>query len=51
MFKNQYNLNLVDEKEAVKWYVGLKVKMVKLDKDGNIYEEAHPGFTSNPTIC
>ena len=24
--------------------------MVKLDKDGNIYEEAHPGFTSNPTI-
>ena len=24
--------------------------MVKIDKDGNIYEEAHPGFTSNPNI-
>ena len=40
----------IDEKEAVKWYIGMKVIMVKYDKDGNMYEEAHPGFTSNPNI-
>ena len=40
----------IGEKEAVKWYIGMKVSMHKYDKDGNIYEEAHPGFTSNPNI-
>ena len=28
----------------------MKVKMVKMDKDGNMLEEAHPGFTSNHKI-
>ena len=28
----------------------MKVSMHKYDKDGNMYEEAHPGFTSNPNI-
>ena len=28
----------------------MKVTMHKYDKDGNMYEEAHPGFTSNPNI-
>ena len=40
----------IGEKEAVKWYIGMKVSMHKYDKDGNIYEEAHPGFTSSPNI-
>ena len=40
----------IDEKEAVKWYIGMKVKMVKTDKDGEKYEEAYPGFTSNHKI-
>ena len=40
----------INEKEAVKWYIGLKVKMMKTDKDGNKLEEAHPGFTSNHKI-
>ena len=40
----------IAEKEAVKWYIGMKVSMHKYDKDGNMYEEAHPGFTSNPNI-
>ena len=40
----------IAEKEAVKWYIGMKVSMHKYDKDGNMYEEAHPRFPSNPNI-
>jgi len=28
----------------------IKVSMHKYDKDGNMYEEAHPEFKSNPNI-
>ena len=28
----------------------MKVTMIKIDKDGNMYEEAQTGFTSNPNI-
>merc|ERR1712208_125098 len=33
-----------------KWYIGMKVKMHKMDKDGNKYDEVHAGFTSKPAI-
>ena len=40
----------IEEKEATKWYIGMKVKMIKMDKDGNKFDEVYPGFTSKPAI-
>ena len=40
----------IEEKEATKWYIGMKVKMFKMDKDGNKYAEVHAGFTSKPAL-
>ena len=40
----------ITEKDGVKWYIGMKVTMIKTDKDGDQFEVAHPGFTSNPNI-
>ena len=40
----------IEEKEATKWYIGMKVKMYKIDNDGNKYAEVHPGFTSKPAL-
>ena len=47
--RNDIN-NYIDEKEGVKWHIGMKVSMYKMDKEGNILEQVTPGFTSNPTI-
>ena len=33
-------------KSAIKWYLSVKVKMVKIDSDGQVSEEAEPYFTS-----
>jgi len=43
-------IDYIEEKEATKWYIGMKVSMHKMDKEGNILEQVTPGFTSNPTI-
>ena len=43
-------IDYIEEKEATKWYIGKKVKMFKMDKDGNKYDEVHAGFTSKPAI-
>ena len=40
----------IAEKEAVKWYIGMKVTMIKTDTDGDQCEVAQPTFTSNPNI-
>merc|ERR1712030_167473 len=40
----------IQEKEPSKWYIGMKVKMIKMDKDGNKFDEVHPGFTSKTAI-
>ena len=47
--RNDIN-NYLDEKEGIKWFIGMKVTMHKLDKEGNILEQITPGFTTNPTI-
>ena len=33
-----------------KWYLGVLVEMVKLDKEGEIMETIHPMFQSSPRI-
>merc|ERR1711936_1229445 len=38
----------IEEKEATKWYIGMKVKMIKMDKEGNKYDEVHPAIS--PTM-
>merc|ERR1712055_553401 len=40
----------IEEKEASKWYIGMKVKMFKSDKAGNKITEVHAGFTSKTVI-
>ena len=40
----------LDTKGPMKWYLGMKVIMVKLDKNGEISHEADPGFTTKPQI-
>ena len=43
--KNILNQEL-QHKSAIKWYLSVKVKMVKIDSDGQVSEEAEPYFTS-----
>ena len=38
------------EKGGLKWYLGAKVTMHKLDRDGDIQEIATPGFTTSPRV-
>ena len=40
----------IKEKGAVKWHIGIKVILYKLDSDGNVISKAVPGFSSNTTI-
>ena len=47
--RNDIN-NYIDEKEGVKWHIGMKVSMYKMDKEGNILEQVTPGFTSKTAI-
>ena len=43
-------IDYIEEKEATKWYIGMKVKMFKSDKAGNKIDEVHAGFTSKTAI-
>ena len=43
--KNILNQEL-QHKSAIKWYLSVKVKMVKIDSDRQVSEEAEPYFTS-----
>ena len=47
--RNSLN-DYIKEKGAVKWYIGIKVVLYKLDSDGNVISKAVPGFSSNTTI-
>ena len=38
------------EKGGMKWYLGVKVTMHKLDRDGDIIQVATPGFTTSPRV-
>ena len=40
----------IKEKGGLKWYMGVKVTMHKMDRDGNTIQDATPGFTTNPRI-
>ena len=45
--RNSMN-DYIKEKGAVKWHIGIKVNLYKLDKDGNMISKADPGFLPNP---
>ena len=47
--RNSMN-DYIKEKGAVKWHIGIKVNLYKLDKDGNMISKAAPGFSSNTNI-
>ena len=40
----------IKEKGGLKWYMGVKVTMHKMDRDGDTIQVATPGFTTNPRI-
>ena len=42
----------LEKKGPMKWYIGLVVKLIKMDKDGDIIDDASPGFsgTTNTTL-
>ena len=35
----------------MEWYIGMKVIMNKVNKDGEVLNEADPRFTSNPYLA
>ena len=46
--KIRYSINhYLETKGPTKWYLGMEIIMHKRDKEGNIVQEADPGFTSN----
>ena len=47
--RNSMN-DYIKEKGAVKWYIGIKVVLYKLDSEGNVISKVVPGFSSNTTI-
>ena len=40
----------IKEKGGLKWYLGAKVTMHKVNRDGDTIDEATPGFTTSPRI-
>ena len=40
----------LSEQGPMKWYIGMKVIMVKMDGDGKQVGQIDPGFTSHPRI-